>query len=567
MTCHAYDRGSYLFLKNLTWFRMKLIGQKVGGSEYGAQHRGILKCEFHKQDMQRRRIRNLFFQNFILGSLLVLAVFTREVQGMRSGKNDILQQLANRDLVSSDVCWDGPAQFWSKQGKPSQSSNTTIGQDWNIKVTGKACWKCMAGLPCKFMLNFASDVYFDRAISDRREFMVILSGPAVVHGSISPNPKSPDSLGSSFTVHYQTWDTGTYLLTIDADCSLGRGSGGPQSNRLLQLRIKVERPSRKLPKQPAGPCSIGLVGRWVDTQMAKNGTEFIPKRERNGYGRHLLSLGSTYHGVGIPPPPSRPYLQFQTYTCAGKMQPLETFANALLQKGIREVSIVGDSHQRALLTHLQTLVDGNFSGQYHGDRLWYVHDDITGESLRINFYWMEGIFRTGKFGCLRPTLGEPKWPKFSNTSDIVILDAGAWTFRFCRNAVAAYNYYLPRFMNWAVRRPHKETTRFFWRTAPPFPNKWYGCSGFVGDRRSSMFAKANDIARRISRIYGIGWMNFWPIEAPRYGDACLREVQPGVWKKDSHYSCLYANDSKVHGIVGETVARVFVHMLVNLPPT
>lgn len=395
--------------------------------------------------------------------------------------------------------------------------------------------------------------------------MVTLVGPSLVHGYPKRIKISGKKKGALFLVSYQTWDSGNYKVHIDSDCSLESYSSHGSWHRLAHMWLKVSPPYKSCKQNKIiSPCSLGQFARWTDIRNVSERKIFLDSKVESPVRRRDSRFIVPYTRVGIPPVSEKPYIVLKPYKCAVVLQPLETFAGALLRKGIQEVSLVGDSHFRTIFTQLQTMIDGSFSGDLQDDRLWYIYDKKLGKSLRLNLYWMPGIYKDGEFGCERKlTVGDPPWKQFSNTSDVIVLGASSWTIAFCKDPIGSYTRQLPQFMKWNINLPHKPNARFFWRTAPPIPSNLYVCSQWR-NARSSFRAETNRIARHFAPKYGIEILDFWPIEAPRYLDNCVKEKQPGVWFIDGHYSCPYQNNTKSYGVVGEAVARLFVHMLVNL---
>ncbi|CAI5478306.1 unnamed protein product, partial [Closterium sp. Yama58-4] len=89
------------------------------------------------------------------------------------------------------------------------------------------------------------------------------------------------------------------------------------------------------------------------------------------------------------------------FPCAPPLSPPSRWISDLRRRGIREINMVGNSHQRVLASHLHFLLSGHVDA-----RLFYAHASHTlvatnaqKETLRINFYWVDGIYRNGEFGC------------------------------------------------------------------------------------------------------------------------------------------------------------------------
>ncbi|CAI5999368.1 unnamed protein product [Closterium sp. NIES-65] len=53
--------------------------------------------------------------------------------------------------------------------------------------------------------------------------------------------------------------------------------------------------------------------------------------------------------------------------------------------------------------------------------------------LKLNFYWLAGIYNVGQHGCKKGLLKDGRWfPKVSPAADVTIIDGGSWTHAFSR---------------------------------------------------------------------------------------------------------------------------------------
>ncbi|CAI5949380.1 unnamed protein product [Closterium sp. NIES-65] len=102
-------------------------------------------------------------------------------------------------------------------------------------------------------------------------------------------------------------------------------------------------------------------------------------------------------------PSSHPRWRF--FPCASPVPPPSQWVEALAARGIREISFVGDSHQRFLMLFLNYLVMHDVD-----DALWKFHGDIVinipppkGRAdlkpLKLNFYWVDGMYHNDEYGC------------------------------------------------------------------------------------------------------------------------------------------------------------------------
>ncbi|CAI5529542.1 unnamed protein product [Closterium sp. Naga37s-1] len=156
---------------------------------------------------------------------------------------------------------------------------------------------------------------------------------------------------------------------------------------------------------------------------------------------------------------------------------------ALNDRGIREMSIVGDSHQRFLAAHLHFLLMGQADPSVRrgqDDLVFHAFDGSSG-TLRINFYWIDGIYKNGEFGCTLQgiTTNQSKtFPNISTTADVTLFEGGYWAASVCRQPLKALRVHLAEFARWALAAAPVKG-RVIFRTIPSFPvagdqcNAWY----------------------------------------------------------------------------------------------
>ncbi|CAI5529506.1 unnamed protein product [Closterium sp. Naga37s-1] len=249
----------------------------------------------------------------------------------------------------------------------------------------------------------------------------------------------------------------------------------------------------------------------------------------------------------------------------------------LVRKGIQEINIVGDSHQRVLSFHLRYLLSGFADERMvrsHEDMNFTVTDERSGKQLRINFYWVDGIYRNREYGCsLRGqyTHNYHTFPNISTTANVTVIEGGYWAGKWCAEPLQALRARLPEFFIWALLAARANRARVVFRTPPPVPNAGSHCSdyavkrGFAGPATNLYLAAANRHARQlaasVTRGAEMSVFDSWAVEAPRYGDTC-----PG----DHHYSCFWGGQKRtkpvVRGAVGDAVARTFLHFLLHSLP-
>ncbi|CAI6009098.1 unnamed protein product, partial [Closterium sp. NIES-65] len=117
---------------------------------------------------------------------------------------------------------------------------------------------------------------------------------------------------------------------------------------------------------PDSPCVHSINGRWLLNEQTQNYT-------------------------------------WQLYPCAHPLPPTSQWVSALQSRGISEINFVGDSHVRFLFHHLYFLLTGKANAstfQYHWDiQLVVPPPSPELQPLKLNFYWIGGMFVNGSFGC------------------------------------------------------------------------------------------------------------------------------------------------------------------------
>ncbi|CAI5989061.1 unnamed protein product [Closterium sp. NIES-64] len=306
------------------------------------------------------------------------------------------------------------------------------------------------------------------------------------------------------------------------------------------------------------------------------------------------------------------------FPCAPAASPPSRWIEQLASRGIREINIVGDSHQRVLALHLHWLLSGEADKRIRKGHLDFSKESRNerNETMRINFYWVDGIYRNDEFGCSHRGIYTHRNTTFptnvSTTADVTLLEAGYWMNKWCTEPVQAMRAHLPEYLNWGLQFAAQTGKPIVLRTAPPVPNGGDHCfvGSYPGPATNLALMEINRLMRQLTaggKVYGGGanglgkkradsanetgyseadvdpaepWddasisraftvdemrqvstvpvFDSWKIEAPRYMDVCP--------KKDHHYSCYreFANrKAEIRGPVGEAVARALVHFLLH----
>ena len=117
------------------------------------------------------------------------------------------------------------------------------------------------------------------------------------------------------------------------------------------------------------------------------------------HSRFHFSLSSSISSSLLPAAlPSR----WSLFPCSPPAIPPSEWVNALNARGIHEINIVGDSHQRFLKVHLVYLLTGvvTSTGKYCFDVVDIPLGTQSKPRLRINFVWIDGIYLNNEFGCM-----------------------------------------------------------------------------------------------------------------------------------------------------------------------
>ncbi|CAI5995825.1 unnamed protein product [Closterium sp. NIES-65] len=193
------------------------------------------------------------------------------------------------------------------------------------------------------------------------------------------------------------------------------------------------------------------------------------------------------------------------FPCAPPLSPPSHCISDLRRKGIREVNIVGDSRQRLLAGHMHFLQD------YERPNHTLQSSNANKDTFKINFYWIDGIYCNGEFGCGSPcsilflllftaqhpsqhhvpdhqlATADVRHPggsdrgKNSNctdtfpsvvspTADVTMLNTGARSDRFYAEPIKAMRAHLPEFLNWGLQFTTQSGRPLVLRTAMPVPS-------------------------------------------------------------------------------------------------
>ena len=120
----------------------------------------------------------------------------------------------------------------------------------------------------------------------------------------------------------------------------------------------------------------GLLGRWLRVKESSAGKDQHPRADVAEYKWSVLP-------------------------CSSPVVPPSQWISKLRERGISEINIVGDSHQRFFALHLFYLLTGVAEYGFrkgHSEKVFEARNERN-ETLVINFAWVDGIYRNGEHRC------------------------------------------------------------------------------------------------------------------------------------------------------------------------
>ena len=120
----------------------------------------------------------------------------------------------------------------------------------------------------------------------------------------------------------------------------------------------------------------GLLGRWLRVEESSKNPE-----------QHHHADVAEYKWSVLP--------------CSAPEVPPSQWISRLRERGISEINVVGDSHQRFFALHLFFLLTGVAEYGFrkgHSERAFVARNERN-ETLTINFAWVDGIYRNGEHRC------------------------------------------------------------------------------------------------------------------------------------------------------------------------
>ena len=341
-----------------------------------------------------------------------------------------------------------------------------------------------------------------------------------------------------------------------------RGAEATYYQPLATWALQIKEASSQLPSP--SPCHLGQLARWVPNDAPQEAEVPAPAPSPSWPSQRGNDLDLV----------RRADWKLEYYNCAagegggGAGAEFAMAPGALLDVGVREMSFIGDSHMRALVF---SLVYGIMAAQdpgyqlemsWHVNRVWDLPVKETQETLRINFYWLGGMYEEeGPYGCTRWGL-ESGWPlNYSSSSDVVVMDGGAWANQGCKEPRAALARNFPRFLETILGIEHKPEAMFVWRSVPPYPLALPTISCEANPTRSTDLVWANDLFKAVGNAFKVHYFDFWALEAPRYTETCRYYDDRGAVQQDHHFLCMLHGWDRVWGAVGMDTTKHFLELV------
>ncbi|CAI7744179.1 unnamed protein product [Closterium sp. NIES-53] len=391
------------------------------------------------------------------------------------------------------VCWTSSGEYESPSG---------------VIIHGSGCSACLRGQRCSFLVSIRPPAHWiapeqaDKGSKHtwwQRDLSLLLRGPALAHGDVRClDPPSCTEL----SVSYRVWDIGEYWATLNVGCANLNFSAASlhhlhstQQNTLTSWPITIHprfRPnSPSLPTEPLHRASDSpnLGPRLGSSPLRTSLLESPPAGFPRSLEEDRKLPESPCAAVSVPgrwvKDEGGEGYRWSFFPCSPKELPPSQWISALDRRGIREISIVGDSHQRFLTAHLFFLLTGEDMNEIEKGRTVnetrvYIARDEMNRTLKINFYWIAGVYEDWENGCSHPrTLNRTgPFPTISPTADVTLFEAGYWAAVFCREPLKALHTHLQKFLRWAVSTATPGKGRVVFRTIPSFPLRGDWCNSW-----------------------------------------------------------------------------------------
>lgn len=367
------------------------------------------------------------------------------VQGL---EGELGEQIGPGPLTQEEVTSCGvsiPLVVGKAAGKPGCRA-----VELGLEVQGAGAQGCLTGDACSFTVRFFEPAEWPHNASRffRWAPRVILAGPELIHASISEVPAPlvpplPIVRTQAFVVTYTAWEPGVYQASLVDQCWALKLQGvklpAYQGRKYLSLvatwQLEVSRPratasssssqhlalkrraQEHVPAIEPSPCLQSMPARWVRTSapLEPQALPLAGKGEADGAG------GKAKHGSSDSLKFWEDEYKWVPYGCA-KWSSARQVAQLLVQRSVRKVVFIGDSHVRCLMLHAASLLSGSLTRQdlfrSHGDFTFPValpshtrttdphwpQGEQSGSSgnqhvVEFRFHFIDGVYRNGEFGC------------------------------------------------------------------------------------------------------------------------------------------------------------------------
>ncbi|CAI5950536.1 unnamed protein product [Closterium sp. NIES-64] len=332
----------------------------------------------------------------------------------------------------------------------------------------------------------------------KKDVTLSLLGPALGHGEVQC--LDPPAC-SHLRISYRLWDAGTYSATLHVGCA----------NLNFSPAFAAHFNSTYRHDLATWSLSIG----WPESVSQKVPGSAV-HQQMNGWDCAFCCMHCC-----IPPwvvaegTQQQVHVIWAFFPCAPAASPPSRWIEQLASRGIREINIVGDSHQRVLALHLHWLLSGEADKRIRKGHLDFSKESRNerNETMRINFYWVDGIYRNDEFGCSHRGIYTHRNTTFptnvSTTADVTLLEAGYWMNKWCTEPVQAMRAHLPEYLNWGLQFAAQTGKPIVLRTAPPVPNGGDHCfvGSYPGPATNLALMEINRLMRQLTaggKVYGGG---------------------------------------------------------------
>lgn len=203
---------------------------------------------------------------------------------------------------------------------------------------------CLAGQECTLRIFSSDPSLWDTKDRMLRETIMYFEGPTRERAKLEVDHFAYNTT-AAWRARYLIWDAGTYRAVVFAGC-------GPVRPVLANFTVKILSGGQRSDT----PCSQGRQGRWL-----------------------LNSTLSEY--------------QWSPYACGPSLVAPSDFAREIRRKGYRQITFIGDSHNRILFHHLKYLLGcpvRDIDEYRHTDNSDTAFIDDAERTLALRYFWVDG---------------------------------------------------------------------------------------------------------------------------------------------------------------------------------